>query len=154
MDWKHYKKKSYYSLENHIVTLCSVKSTFTKASYIKALRQFMTFRKISTSDDLIKAHWLCFQNFNNGANWFTDEYAFYSTKGCVKFGFVQKLLLFSFYAGFESLEQIFGRSGFFWSRWYKPLSFALCIYKLSKFLHIGVRIFTNVKFLFTVLFNQ
>jgi hypothetical protein len=48
--------------------VCSVKSTFTKASYIKALRQFMTFRKISTTDDLIKGHWLCFQNFSNGAN--------------------------------------------------------------------------------------
>jgi hypothetical protein len=34
--------------------VCSVKSTFTRDSYTKALRQFMTFRNISTCDDLIK----------------------------------------------------------------------------------------------------
>lgn len=34
--------------------VCSLKSPFTKASYTKALRQFMSFRKISTCSDLTK----------------------------------------------------------------------------------------------------
>jgi hypothetical protein len=34
--------------------VCSVKSPFTKASYTKALRQFMSFKNLSTCDGIIK----------------------------------------------------------------------------------------------------